>query len=194
MTIKDLKVGMKVYIRDDLQLGKFYGNCKYHTEMVEFIGVQIVSEIKEDIIKLNGAPWNFTLEMIDWKLTEKLNKKDTELVYDGSVFKEQIYEQEIRFIRGLEEANLFEDYILITLIKSLIYIDKDEKGLKNKIKKVWKPKYFEMYYFVDSRGRVERIRYLCDDIDKNLLKFVNCFKTKEEAEKRAIEVRKIFNK
>ena len=33
MTIKDLKIGMKVYIRDDLQLGKFYGNCKYHTEI-----------------------------------------------------------------------------------------------------------------------------------------------------------------
>lgn len=61
------------------------------------------------------------------------------------------------------------------------------------IKKKWKPKIGDIYYYASYRGKVAR--YVHDGylLDKYLVKFGNCFKTREEAEIKLEKIKKILN-
>ena len=50
------------------------------------------------------------------------------------------------------------------------------------VKKPWKPKYGEWFWIVKSTGRVISIKNLGSESDAGLIKFGNCFRSKEEAE------------
>ena len=56
--------------------------------------------------------------------------------------------------------------------------------------KVWKPNKLSLeYYSISADGKVDRYEFCNDSIDKELINFGNCFKTKEIAERKAFEIR-----
>lgn len=192
MIIKDLKAGMKVFIREDLKVGKKYGSDIFIEDMKYLTGLQQVTIIGNKIIEING--WHFTPEMIDWDKTERLNNKHSTLSYDGTVLKGQIDGQEIKVIRSHKDEEDLEKAIMMGLLKSLGYSFSDVKRLQNKVKIVWKPKFDQIYYYVGPYGAVESTWNLNHDFDKKLFEACNYFKTEKEAETKAIEVRKLFKK
>ena len=195
MTFKDLKPGMKVWIREDLKVGEAYGKDYFVGSMRKLTGQQIVENFEETgysfTLKGDGC-WGFTNEMVDWKKTEQLNK--TKLTYDGTTLKGQISGQEIKVIKSSKDKEDLEKAIMMGLLKSLGYNYGDIKNLQSKIKKEWKPVYGETYYYIGLSGEA-RITWNFDyDGDKKLFEIGNCFKTREEAEKKAAEVKELFKK
>lgn len=194
MTFKDLRKGMKVWIREDLKVGGIYGDQTFVKDMECLTGLQKITEIGYTAIKVNNEPWWFASEMIDWEKTKKINKKETQLTYDGTTLQGQINSKEIRVVRSSEDKEDLEKAVMMVLLKSLGYSFEDVKKLQNKVKKVWKPKYNEIYYYVGAYGQVKPNQNLNCDYDKKFFGFGNCFKTKEEAEKKAAEVRELFRR
>ena len=197
MTFKDLRKGMKVFIRDDLKVCEEYGGCYFSDEMQVLTGQQTI----EDFSKLNhnfrlkgDGCWWFAPEMIDWEKTEKINKKETRLTYDGTTLEGQINGKEIKVTRSDKDKEDLEKAVMMALLKSLGVTYVDVKDLKNKVKTPWRPQEDEKYYFVTSRGSVAYTYNYNSRIDKESFDFGNCFRTEEEAEKKAIEVGKIFKK
>ena len=196
MTIKDLKVGMMVFIREDLELGGKYGSDIFVKDMKYLTGPQKISRVGNKIIQVDGYGWNFTPEMINWEKTEKINKKysDSVLVYDGAILKGQINGKEIKVVRSSKDKEDLEKAVMMGLIQSLGYTYKDVKELENKVKTIWRPQENEKYYFVTSCGAVVYTYNYDSQLDKELFDFGNYFKTEEEAEQKAIEVRRLFKK
>lgn len=61
-------------------------------------------------------------------------------------------------------------------------LDKNERFIPN-------PKEEELYYFIDSMGRVRTTTAIpASDFDKGTVDFYNCFKTKEEAKREANKI------
>lgn len=76
MNMNELKVGMRVYLRDDLQEGVSYGHDIWSRYMHRGMWIQVV-EIFDDGFSFyikNGGVWGYTPEMIDWDKT--LNRMD----------------------------------------------------------------------------------------------------------------------
>lgn len=192
MIIKDLKVGMMVFIREDLEVGVKYGNDIFIDSMKDLTGLQKVTRVGDKIIEVDDEGWHFTSEMIDWNKTEKLNNKYSMLFYDGTTLKGQIDGQDIEVIRKSEDEEDLEKAVMMGILKSLGYSFSDVKRLQNKIKTVWEPKYSELYYYVGSYGVVESTWNSNHDSDKNRFAICNYFKTKEEAEQKAIKFRELF--
>ena len=190
MTFKDLKPSMKVFIREDLKVGVVYGDEEFVKSMEHLTGLQKISKVGNKIIEING--WYFTPEMVDWEKTERLNKKETKLVYDGTTLKGQIDGQEIKVIRDPNDQEDLEKAVIMGLIQSLGYTYKDVKELENKVKTIWRPQKYEKYYFVTSCGVVISANNYDAQFDKELFDLGNYFKTKEEAEQKAIKFRELF--
>lgn len=55
--------------------------------------------------------------------------------------------------------------------------------------KVWKPNEGDKYYVVSIKGMVLKYKFINDNVDKELINFGNYFKTKEEAERKAFEIK-----
>ena len=73
MNIKDLKVGDKVFIREDLEPGEIYGDYMYMGGMCS--GAQQIKSISKDCENFkvfSSFDYFYTLEMIDWDKTEEL--------------------------------------------------------------------------------------------------------------------------
>lgn len=68
------------------------------------------------------------------------------------------------------------------------------KKVKIEENKKWKPKSYEVYYFLDSYGAVENNTWEDDEYDIYVYLQGNCFQTEEEAEhyKRKLEVKAIY--
>lgn len=196
MTFKDLKPGMKVWIREDLKTGVKYGCDSFVEDMQELKCLQTVGELynKSFNVKDDDDNWYFTNEMVDWEKTEKLNKQDIELIYDGTTLEGQIDGQEIKVVRSGKDKEDLEKAIMMGLLKSLGYNYGDIKNLQNNIRREWRPVYGETYYYIGFCGEVSPTTNFNYDSDKVLFGFGNCFKTKEEAEERAIGIRKTFKK
>ena len=192
--MKDLKVGMKVWIRDDLKVGESYGNEAFIKPMEHLTRLQKITGIGDTTIKVSNEGWLFTYEMIDWEKTKRLNNKNSGLLYDGTTLEGEIDGQEIKVVRSPEDKEDLEKAVMMALLKSLGYSFEDVKKLQNKVKKVWKPKYTEIYYYVGPYGEVESTRNLNHDSDEKLFEVCNYFKTKEEAEKKAAEVKELFRR
>lgn len=197
--MKDLKVGMKVFIREDLKVGAEYDKLFFNPEMGKLAKLNKPFEVllvgKEDVaIKSKGRKWFLNNTMIDWEKTKKLNRKFKLTAYDGTTLEGQIDGQEIKVVRSSEDKEDLEKAVMMWLIKSLGYSYGDVRKLQSKIKKEWRPKYMEKYYYIMSSLEVNCGYNDNYSMDKRRIQVGNCFKTKEEAEKRAIEVRKIFKK
>lgn len=62
------------------------------------------------------------------------------------------------------------------------------------IKKPWKPKRFERYYYISADGEIERPEWENDFLDLTLYATGNCFKTQKEAEEHITEIREQLEK
>lgn len=194
MTIKDLKIGMKVFIREDLEVGREYRNDIFVESMKSLTGLREITGFGNAGIKVNNECWCFTPEMIDWDKTDKLNNKDSALIYDGTTLEGQIDGQEIKVVRSPEDKEDLEKAVMMGLLKSLGYSFEDVKKLQNKVKKVWRPGCNEIYYYVGACGEVKTTRSFDCDYDKKLFELCNYFKTKDEAEQKATEFRELLKK
>ena len=195
--MKDLKVGMKVWIRDDLKVGMEYGGCYFAAEMQVLTGQQTIEDFSKlnHNFRLNGdVCWWFAPEMIDWEKTDKINKKETRLTYDGTTLKGQINGKEIKVTRSDKDKEDLEKAVMMALLKSLGVTYVDVKELKNKVKTPWRPQENEKYYFITSCGTVDDTYNYNSRVDKESFDFGNCFKTEEEAEKKVVEIRRILKK
>ena len=197
MTFKDLRKGMKVFIRDDLKVCEEYGGCYFSDEMQVLTGQQTI----EDFSKLNhnfrlkgDGCWWFAPEMIDWEKTEKINKKETRLTYDGTTLEGQINGKEIKVTRSDKDKEDLEKAVMMALLKSLGVTYVDVKDLKNKVKTTWRPQENEKYYYIMSNLEVNCGYNDGYSIDKRRIQVGNCFKTEDEAEKKAAEVRELFRR
>lgn len=56
----------------------------------------------------------------------------------------------------------------------------------------WKPKEKEVYWYVDIEGHLANVTSYNDTFDNSMYDFGNCFRTKEEAEKMAEKIKKLF--
>lgn len=76
MRFEDLKVGDKVYIREDLKVHEIYGGFMFMENMLK--GKQeivcILDELDEANFLIKGEPFIYTSKMIDWEKTSRLNK------------------------------------------------------------------------------------------------------------------------
>lgn len=192
MTIKDLKPGMKVFIKEDLKVGEEYGIETFVEDMKYLTGLQQVTRVGNKIIGVDNRYWRFTSEMIDWNKTKELNNKNSALLYDGTILKGQINGQEIKVVRSSKDKEDLEKAVMMGLIQSLGYTYKDVKELEDKVKTIWRPQKNEEYYFVTSCGAVVCSHNDESQLDKKLFDFGNCFKTEEEAEQKAIKFRELF--
>ena len=88
MNIKDLKVGDKVFIREDLEPGEIYGDYMYMGGMCS--GAQQIKSISRDCENFkvfSSFDYFYTPEMIDWDKTEELKtitKSRDNTVYNPS--------------------------------------------------------------------------------------------------------------
>lgn len=192
MKIKDLKPGMKVFIRENLEVGREYGNDIFVESMKSLTGLREITGFGNAGIKVNNECWCFTSEMIDWDKTERLNNKDSALIYDRTTLEGQIDGQEIKVVRSPEDKEDLEKAVMMGLIQSLGYTYKDVKELENKVKTIWRPQENEKYYFVTSCGVVVYTYNYDSQVDKELFDFGNCFKTEDEANQKAVEFRQLF--
>ena len=197
MTIKDLKVGMNVYIREDLKTCEEYGGCYFAAEMQVLTGKQTIEDFNKSShnFRLKGdGCWWFAPEMIDWDKTEKINKKETRLTYDGTTLEGQINGKEIKVVKSHEDKEDLEKAIMMGLLKSFGYNYGDVKKLQSEIKKVWRPKFMEKYYYIMSNLEVNYIYNDGYSIDERRIQVGNCFKTEEEAEKKVVEIIRVLKK
>ena len=203
--MKDLRVGMKVWIRKDLKGGTDYDGLYFHPEMEQLAKLNKPFEVmkvgKEDVaiaeklVKGFKIRWFLNNAMIDWEKTIEENGviRKSNLIYDGTTLEGQINGKEIKVTRSDKDKEDLEKAVMMALLKSLGVTYVDVKELKNKVKKVWRPAVGEYYYFVTSDFDVVLTRNTGVEWEIDRINVGNFFKTKEEAEKKAIEVRKLFN-
>lgn len=200
--MKDLKVGMKVWIRKDLKGGTDYDGLYFHPEMEQLAKLNKPFEVmkvgKEDVaIRQNRRKkWFLNNAMIDWEKTIEENGviRKSNLIYDGTTLEGQINGKEIKVTRSDKDKEDLEKAVMMALLKSLGVTYVDVKDLKNKVKKVWRPKYREKYYYIMSNLEVN-CGYNDDySMDKRRIQVGNCFETEEEAEKKVVEIRRILKK
>lgn len=135
--------------------------------------------------------WFLNNTMIDW---EKTIEENGILIYDGTTLKGQINGKEIKVVRSDKDKEDLEKAVMMCLLKSLGYNYDDVKKLQSKIKKEWRPKYREKYYYIMSNLEVN-CGYNDDySMDNRRIQVGNCFETVEEAEKKVIEVKGLFRK
>ena len=74
--IEELKVGDKVYIREDLKNGEFYGSVSWQEENMK-VGINtIISVYGRGICISEDIGYFYDCKMIDWEKTRDLNEKD----------------------------------------------------------------------------------------------------------------------
>lgn len=150
------KVGDKVRVRKDLEVGKEYDGYYFIKEMAEYKG-------RVGLIK--------TAYCYDFTCRYTLDIDDGKRYYTDEMLepaKENTMELKVNF----ENLNEEEKERLLALV---------EKANKPK-SKVWKPKTDEKYWFVDSTGAIDWNYWSDCGVDNYRYTIGNCFETEEEAE------------
>lgn len=87
--IEDIKEGMFVVIRDDLEDYRHYGNDVFVPAMQCYAGevVEVADVFGEAKFNIAGTYFMFTPEMVDWKATDELEQKQETLEVDTTSLK-----------------------------------------------------------------------------------------------------------
>lgn len=118
MRFEDLKVGDKVYIREDLKVGNYYGGCVYEEEKKS--GRVTIRNIKNFpfsvplskyfTVEETSGEFMYTSEMIDWEKTTSLNIEDIiQEVMGEEPYKGFLYGNAIKYILRAYKKNGVED-------------------------------------------------------------------------------------
>lgn len=199
--ICDLKVGDKVYIKDDLKAFRQYGDDTFMPKMktglheVKNEATEHAKKIK--IVRDDELGFYYTSEMIDWEKTVALNKKtpkkdvsDITPAYDGTT----LYWDGIKVVRDDKNDEDLEKAVMMLLLKKEGYYFGDIKNVIKKTKIKWIPMERERFYYINDAGKVSSDAYVKDfAIHELFIKFGNCFKTKEEAMSKLEQVKKLLS-
>jgi hypothetical protein len=90
-----------------------------------------------------------------------------------------------------DNAVYWSDWQLVTPGTPWMPIKEPEPYVKPKIKQ-WKPKIFQLFYFLTERGGIVKQQYIGSLFDQYYIKYGNCFRTKKQAEEAARRVRKLL--
>lgn len=213
MKNKDLKVGDVVYIREDLENGKGYGDYLYIDGMPS--GVQQIKSIhgdRENFKVFDTLECFYTPEMIDWEKTRDLKINESwenikRAISGGSTFKEISqsgesgnettkaigYDLREITVKNNGEENDIEKAVMLLMLKSLGVTYRDVKKEVEKVKFKWIPKHGEKYYFLDEELDVISSFFNSDCfVSIKKIKVGNYFKTREEAEKKLDKIKEIL--
>lgn len=113
-SIKDLKVGDKVWIRDDLELYKDYGGLKFlYGEMSCVLGKLItIVNFRSDDIQARETMFWYSEDMIDWDKTNGIDSSEfirteqpSTIKFDAE-FDSQFFDLEVKFAKINEDAKI----------------------------------------------------------------------------------------
>lgn len=150
------KVGDKVRIRSDLEIGEYYGCYAFMTNMNK-LSSNIVT-IKEVLSNRYHINEDEVYGYFEW--TDEMFEDIKEELMDNNTLQ-------------INMNNLTDEER--TTLLSLV-----EKANKP-VEKVWKPKNNELYYILKNEGTIIE-DYYTHSVDKRRYLIGNCFKTREEAE------------
>lgn len=199
MDIKDLKVGDKVYIREDLKNGFTYGNRGFIDEMDKgLLEVSFVS-IGNTLIQVHGNPFcDYTPEMIDWEKTRVLNNSSCfkEITQSGEnrneTTKAVTHDGREIIVKNNNEKNDVEKAVMLLMLKKIGFTYGDVKREVEKVKVKWRPAENDRYYYIREIGDISSCFWSELSWDYYRFVFNNCFKTKEEAEEKLEKIKEVL--
>lgn len=218
MNNKNLKVGDKVFIKEGLVPGKYYGAMTYERNMVqgwcevlEIFSKSGIFSVKTD----NGDSWeflyNYSPEMVDWEKTRRLKINESwesikkEIRGDGT-FKEITqcgesgnettkaitHNGEEIIVKNNNEENDVEKAVMLLMLKSLGFTYSEIKKEVENVKVKWKPTEDDRYYYIREIGDVSSCFWNELSWDYYRFDFNNCFKTIEEAEEKLEKIKEVL--
>lgn len=151
----------------------------------------------EDLISFDGGfYYEFTPEMVAWEKTAMLNKnipkKDTSNIkptYDGTV----LSWDDIEVTRHRDDKEDLEKAVMMLLLKKEGYSFGDVRRIVKNTKVKWVPKAGQKFFFITSTGNISSgVCYGPWSAHGERYMFGNYFRTKEEAEKKLEQIRKLL--
>lgn len=222
MNIKDLKVGDAIYIREDLEVGKRYGSAYFTEYMKQGVQrIMAINSAEEDfniVSKTDSFRCRYTTEMVDWEKTRGLKINESwerineswesvkKAIKGDGTFKEitQFGEsgneitkaigcdgKEI-IVKNNNEENDVEKAVMLLMLKQQGFTYSDIKREVEKVKVKWIPKLYEECYTILGSCIVMRTSFSTNREDAERLSIGNYFKTREEAERKAEEIKKVL--
>lgn len=191
MRFEDLKVGDKVYIREDLKVHENYGGFMFMENMLK--GKQeIVWILDESNFLIKGEPFIYTSKMIDWEKTSRLNEKYVKNIkptYDGIT----LSLGDLKVTRHRDDKEDLEKAVMMLLLKKEGYSFGDVRRIVKNTKVKWVPKAGQKFFFITSTGNISSgVCYGPWSAHGERYMFGNYFRTKEEAEKKLEQIRKLL--
>ncbi len=191
MRFEDLKVGDKVYIREDLKVHEIYGGFMFMENMLK--GKQeIVWILDESNFLIKGEPFIYTSKMIDWEKTSRLNEKYVKNIkptYDGIT----LSLGDLKVTRHRDDKEDLEKAVMMLLLKKEGYSFGDVRRIVKNTKVKWVPKAGQKFFFITSTGNISSgVCYGPWSAHGERYMFGNYFRTKEEAEKKLEQIRKLL--
>lgn len=198
MDIKDLKVGDMVFIREDLEHSACYGSYMYINTMGSGIKqIQYIYRV-EGFSVVCGKGCRYTSEMVDWGKTAKLNnlsyfKEIKQFGESGNEITKAVTDdgKEI-IVKNNNEENDVEKAVMLLMLKRHGFTYGDVKKEVEKVKVKWIPKIHEECYTILGSCVVMRTSYSKNREDAVRLSIGNYFKTREEAERKAEEIKEVL--
>lgn len=191
MRFEDLKVGDKVYIREDLKVHEIYGGFMFMENMLK--GKQeIVWILDESNFLIKGELFIYTSKMIDWEKTSRLNEKYVKNIkptYDGTT----LSLGDLKVTRHRDDKEDLEKAVMMLLLKKEGYSFGDVRRIVKNTKVKWVPKAGQKFFFITSTGNISSgVCYGPWSAHGERYMFGNYFRTKEEAEKKLEQIRKLL--
>lgn len=191
MRFEDLKVGDKVYIREDLKVHEIYGGFMFMENMLK--GKQeIVWILDESNFLIKGELFIYTSKMIDWEKTSRLNEKYVKNIkptYDGTT----LSLGDLKVTRHRDDKEDLEKAVMMLLLKKEGYSFGDVRRIVKNTKVKWVPKAGQKIFFITSTGNISSgVCYGPWSAHGERYMFGNYFRTKEEAEKKLEQIRKLL--
>lgn len=213
MNNKNLKVGDKVFIKEGLVPGKYYGAMTYERNMVQgwcevlkIFNINGTFSVKTD----NGNSWEviyyYTPEMVDWERTNFVKETLEEVTSKRRVFKyiKQTGAPGAEITKGVtyggkeivvknnREENDPEKATMLLMLKARGVTYSDIKEEAKKVEYKWDPAKNEQYYFINGFLTVRYEEWSESIFDKKRFRDGNCFRTREEAEKKLEKIKEIL--
>lgn len=200
MEIKDLKVGDKVFIREDLEHSACYGSYMYINTMGS--GIKQIQYIYRDegFSVVCGKGCRYTSEMVDWEKTAKLNnlscfKEITQFGESGNEITKAVTDdgKEI-IVKNNNEENDIEKAVMLLMLKSLGVTYSDIKREIEKVKVKWIPAIGEQFYYISTTPtlKARALTYFSEGALKEMADVGNCFRTKEDAEEKVEKIKEVL--
>ena len=199
MNVKGMKVGDKVFIREDLIHLQEYGNAVYYK--AKGSGKRTIAwfynDNKKDTFVTAEDNCYYTPEMIDWEKTKKIRNIDfKEIIQCGECRKEitkaTTYDGREITVKNSNEENDIEKAVMMLMLKAMGITYRNIEKEVEKVK--WEPIAGEQFYYISTTPAlgVRAVTYFTDGALKSVADVGNCFKTKEDAEEKIEKIKEVL--